>query len=152
MAYALFPCKNFTFFFCSPSPGEHYSYRAWLDQTQSLLASFHSLDKSSFSWKPQGLAVESQLRWQIAAMKLLLSYLLLVATGLVVNAKLWTDCSKCLFVCLNAQCTLHMNDAGSADDKTRATIQSITVNPETPKKGEDLTIMATFTLSKLKAV
>ena len=28
------------------------------------------------------------------AMKLILSCLLLVATGLVVNAKLWTDCSK----------------------------------------------------------
>jgi len=40
------------------------------------------------------------------------------------------------------------NDAGTADDKTRATIQSITVTPETPKKGEDLTIMSTFTLRK----
>ena len=38
--------------------------------------------------------------------------------------------------------------AGTADDKTRATIQSITVNPDTPKKGEDLTVMSTFTLSK----
>ena len=44
------------------------------------------------------------------------------------------------------------NDAGTADDKTRATIQSVTVTPDTPKKGEDLTIMATFTLSKAAKV
>lgn len=42
--------------------------------------------------------------------------------------------------------------AGTADDKTRATIQSVTVTPDTPKKGEDLTVMATFTLSKAAKV
>ena len=44
------------------------------------------------------------------------------------------------------ECTFNM--IGTADDKTRAIVQSITVNPDTPKKGEDITIMATFTLSK----
>ena len=39
--------------------------------------------------------------------------------------------------------------AGTADDRTRATIQSITFSPDEPKKGDDLTIEAKFTLSKL---
>ena len=82
-------------------------------------------------------------------MKILFSCMLLVATVLTVNAKLWTDCSKFLLkIQLHTRKINVCNGAGTADDKTRATIQSITVNPDTPKKGEDLTIMATFTLSK----
>lgn len=81
--------------------------------------------------------------------------MLLFAAASIVNAdKIWSDCSKLIHIIIMDCKTSHTRIttshfyAGTPEDKTRATIESITVNPDVPKKGEDLTIMATFTLSE----